>query len=147
MRVVLREDGPGGDRGARAAASVALDDDLRPDGRCCACGPDSDPTVELPQATVSVRTGHYRDGDGTQHWRWDDLATVPALLTVTREEIDDSTGQTRVTATGTLGWPADVDWPGETAEVVMDGVTWSITASVPLPGAVRVKLERLTDAV
>lgn len=146
MRVVLREDGPGGDRGARAAASVALDDDLRPVGRCCAPCTSSDTSTDLPQATVSARTGHYRDGDGTQHWQWDDVATVPALVTITREEVDDDTGQTHVTATGTLGWPADVDWPGETAEVTFDGVTWSIVESVPLPGAVRVKLERLTDA-
>ncbi|MFE2751567.1 hypothetical protein ACFXGA_06140 [Actinosynnema sp. NPDC059335] len=145
MRVVLREDGPGGDRGARAAASVALDDDLRPDGRCCASGPD-DSTASLPQATVAARTGHYRDADGTQHWQWTDVATVPVLLTVTREEVDDDTGQSRITATGTLGWTADLDWPGETAEVRVDGATWSVVESVPLPGAVRVKLERLTDA-
>jgi hypothetical protein len=145
MRVVVRDDGPGGDRGAREAASVALDDDLRPGGRCCACTSETDAPA-LPQATVSARIGHYRDGDGTQHWTWTDVATVSALVTVTREEIDDDTGQTHVRAEGTLGWPDGTAWPGETAEVVYDGHTWSITASTPLPGAVRVKLERFTDA-
>ena len=145
MRVVLREDGPGGDRGARAAAPVALDDDLRPGDRCRACTT-TDTSTDLPQATVAARTAHYRDADGTQHWQWTDVATVPALITITRDEVDDDTGQSLVTATGTLGWPADVEWPGETAEVTVDGATWSVVESVQLPGAVRVKLERLTDA-
>lgn len=147
MRVRLAEDSPHRppNGGVSFSRSIAVDQDRRGSG-CTPCGADGDGgdgTVgEL--FTLRVRERSYYSEDGDPRYTWTDLGSGRGLLSTVRKEADDASGNTTVTGQLTMAWVESV--PPETAVVdAPNGHRWRISAVTPLPGALRLTVERVED--
>jgi hypothetical protein len=155
MRVGLRDDWGRRCPGPEASpfsVPVVLDQD-RPGGPCgCGCqsaqpgcvDTDTPDGTGLPTLTVQERVVQFYDVDGNPTYTWSDLVSGPAIEVQSRQELNDATGQTRVTASVTMGWPTDTRAPKEKDRLVDSlGARWSILSATPAPGIVRFELEWL----
>jgi hypothetical protein len=105
-----------------------------------------DPTTGLPTLTIRERSRTYYEADGAPRYDWTDLVIGPTLALEARIEVNDATGQTRVTASAVVAYSGE-RVPDETA-VALDsrGWRWDITSCRTLPGRLEMALERISDA-
>lgn len=154
MRVQLRDDHrPRPDSAAGVwSIPVALDGD--PPGTSCAvgCAPgqgeNPPPTGWLPSLEVRERSRAGITEEGVAQYTWQPLHQGPASSMEERQEVNDATGNTMVTAKATMQWPDGKRAPLETA-VAWDsrGYLWRISSSALSGGALSLKLERLDSEV
>lgn len=126
---------------------AGLDQDVGcPCGGGCGCDPAAPTDRGLPTLTVRERTRRFYDTDGNPRYEWATVAEGEALLFETRQETNDATGQTLVSASAAIGWAGGVA-PKETA-VVLDsrGHRWEVVACDPLPGRLQLRLQWIDDA-